>query len=228
MKLLAVSPLELALHAAVLWFHLLLVLSVALLALSTTLLVIWVVEPAAMRLLQSWLHAPAVRSRDRLLTSPALWRLRSVVTDRPGDLERLAAELAHLDVNVLGVHVHPLERGALDELVVAAPASLTADALVAAVRGSARTTCRSGPRPPMRWPTGRPGPSGSPPGWRTTAASCPGRSPSCWAPRPGTGRWTQTCPVALAEPGRGPTAMRWRWVRPSVTARTNAPRAGSP
>jgi hypothetical protein len=147
-KLLAVSPLELALHAAVLAVHPPLVVSVALLALSSTLLVIWVVEPAAMRLLRTWLHAPAVRSRNRLLASPSLWRLRAVVPDRPGALERLAAELARLDV-----HVHPLERGALDELVVAAPTSLTTDALVAAVRG-ARAHDVQVWRPPSCWAPG--------------------------------------------------------------------------
>ncbi len=145
-KLFAVFPIEFALHGVVLWMHPPFLVGVSLLALSTTLLVIWVVEPAAMRLLRSWLHAPALRSHERLLSSAVLWRVRAVVEDRPGDLERLASELAHLGVNILSVHVHPLERGALDELVLATPGSLTVDTLVGAVRDA-------GGHDVQAWPT---------------------------------------------------------------------------
>ncbi len=75
-KLLAVLPLELALHLLVLWLHPPYLLSVLLLAGFSTGLVIWVVEPAAVRGLRAWLHAPTGAGVERLHTSDALWRIR--------------------------------------------------------------------------------------------------------------------------------------------------------
>jgi hypothetical protein len=132
-KLAAVFPIELAAHAVFLHLHLPYLATVALLAVTATVLVIWVVEPSAMRLLSAWLHAREVRERGRLYTAPALWRIRTRVPDRPGSLERLSGALAALDVNILTVEVQPAAGDPLDELVVSAPHERGPDELVAAV-----------------------------------------------------------------------------------------------
>jgi len=132
-KLATVFPVELVLHAVVIYFHLPYVITVALLAVAATVLVIWVVEPSAMRALSTWLHAPALQAQNRLGSAGELWRIRVTVDDRPGALETVAHSLTELGVNILGLHVHPLERGARDELVVAAPENVDADDLLGAV-----------------------------------------------------------------------------------------------
>jgi hypothetical protein len=140
-KLAAVFPIELAAHAFFLHHHLPYLATVALLAVTATVLVIWVVEPSAMRLLSTWLHAREVRQRRQLHTAPALWRIRTRVPDRPGSLERLTGALAALDVNILTVEVQPAAGDPLDELVVSAPHERGPDELVAAVTraGGVRT-----------------------------------------------------------------------------------------
>ena len=77
-------PIELAVHAAVVGTHLPYVAKVLVLTLTATVLVIWVAEPSAARMLRRWLHAPALRHRRRLGAAPALWRARTVLKDRPG------------------------------------------------------------------------------------------------------------------------------------------------
>ncbi|MFI5955872.1 GNAT family N-acetyltransferase [Cryptosporangium sp. NPDC051539] len=62
-----------------------------------------------------------------------LWQIRTVVDDEPGRLAALASSLADLSVNILSVQVHPVVAGAVDDFVADAPASLTAEELVAAV-----------------------------------------------------------------------------------------------
>ena len=131
-KLAAVFPVELAVHALVVHLHPPYLLTVALLTITTTILVIWVVEPSAMRMLGGWLHSPELRTRDRIDAAPALWRIRVRLADRPGALETLAKHLAR-DANILTVHVHELEDAVLDELVVAAPAEITAQVITIAV-----------------------------------------------------------------------------------------------
>lgn len=132
-KLAAVFPVELLAHAVVIRYHLPYVLTVALLSVTATLLVIWVVEPSTMRALRGWLHAPALQEQDRLGAAAELWRIRVTVDDQPGALETIAHHLSGLDVNILGLHVHPLECGARDELVVAAPDHIQAEDLLRAV-----------------------------------------------------------------------------------------------
>ncbi|MFF0453819.1 amino acid-binding protein [Nocardia africana] len=120
-KLTAILPVEFTLHALVLHHHLPAAVTVSVLAVTTTVLVIWLIEPSAMRLLAPWMHAPALRSRDRLHGAELLWRIRVRLHDTPGQLESLTAHLARRQANILTVHVHHLETGVLDELVVATP-----------------------------------------------------------------------------------------------------------
>ncbi|MDQ3885532.1 MAG: amino acid-binding protein [Actinomycetota bacterium] len=145
-KLVAVFPVELLLHAVVIYYHLSYALTVALLTVATTILVIWVVEPSAMRLLRTWLHAPVVRARERLDEAAALWRIRVTVDDKPGALESLAHNLARLDANILTLHVHPLDQGSLDELIVATPGHVHAADLIDATEAG-------GGVEPHVWPT---------------------------------------------------------------------------
>ncbi|MFD6159763.1 amino acid-binding protein [Nocardia sp. NPDC060256] len=132
-KLAAVFPVELALHALVVHFDPPYLLTVALLTISTTTLIIWVVEPSATRMLGAWLHGPELRSRDDVDRAPTLWRIRVRVDDRPGQLEALARHLARRGANILNVHVHQLESGVLNELVIAAPTGISPDALSSTV-----------------------------------------------------------------------------------------------
>ncbi|MFD1212884.1 amino acid-binding protein [Arthrobacter sp. GCM10027362] len=135
----AMLPIELAVHAAVVQAHLPYVLKVALLTVTATVLAIWVAEPSASKLLHRWLHAPLLHRRGRIEAAPALWRVRTVVQDQPGALERVTHALSCLDANILSINVHPVDGGVLDELVLAAPAGLTErDLLDALEAGSGR------------------------------------------------------------------------------------------
>lgn len=132
-KLAAVFPVELALHALVIHYELPYLATVLLLTLTTTILVIWVVEPGAMRMFGAWLHGPELRHRHHVHSADQLWRIRVRIDDRPGRLEMLARALAERRANILTVHVHHLENGVLDELVVATPADVTTRTLKSAV-----------------------------------------------------------------------------------------------
>ncbi len=114
-------PIELLVHAAVVGTHLPYVAKVLVLTMTATILVIWVAEPSAARMLRGWLHAPALRHRKRLDAAPALWRARTVLKDRPGSLQKLTQALAGLETNILSIHVHPVPGGVLDEFVLSAP-----------------------------------------------------------------------------------------------------------
>jgi hypothetical protein len=63
-----------------------------------------------------------------------LWRVRATVDDRPGYLSVLTASLALRSVNILTVQVHATEAGAVDEFLIDAPESLTAEQLIDAIR----------------------------------------------------------------------------------------------
>jgi hypothetical protein len=141
-KLAAVLPIELALHALVVAIHPPYLVSVVALALTTTILVVWVVEPSAMRLLTRWLHAPALRTHGDFHAAEALWRVRMTLRDQPGALERVAHELTDLRASILSLHVHPLEVGVLDEIVVGCDAALSRSALIEAVRRGGATDVR--------------------------------------------------------------------------------------
>ena len=117
-KLTAVFPIELLLHALVVYFHVSFALTVILLSVSTTVLVIWVVEPSAMRLLTRWLHAPALHTRKKLHGAESLWRIRAKLDDRPGSLEAITPQLAALRATILDRRVHRHVEGDLDEIVV--------------------------------------------------------------------------------------------------------------
>ncbi|GAA2491247.1 amino acid-binding protein [Nocardia seriolae] len=132
-KLAAVFPVELALHALVIHLELPYLATVSILAVAATILVIWVVEPGAMRYFARWLHAPELRHRDRLDSAEQLWRIRVRLDNKPGRLELLAKQLADRRANILAVHVHHLENGVLDELVVSTPADVGAPRLTHAL-----------------------------------------------------------------------------------------------
>ncbi|GAB1693731.1 GNAT family N-acetyltransferase [Krasilnikovia sp. M28-CT-15] len=69
----------------------------------------------------------------------ALWRIRATVDDRPGYLSVLTASLALRSVNILAVHVHTTEAGAVDDFLVDAPDNLSESDMLAAVeRGRGR------------------------------------------------------------------------------------------
>jgi len=139
-------PIELLVHAAVVETHLPYVAKVLVLTLTATVLVIWVAEPSAARMLRSWLHAPALRHRKRLSTAPALWRARVVLRDQPGSLQRITQALARLDTNILSIHIHPVAGGVLDEFVLSAPGHLGERELLEELRDG-------GGRHPHVWPT---------------------------------------------------------------------------
>src|SRR5664279_5586016 len=118
-KLTAVFPIELLLHALVIHFHTSYPLTVTVLAITTTVLVIWVVEPSAMRLLTRWLHAPALHAREQLHEAESLWRIRVTLDDEPDSLEAITHELAAVRAIILDrpVQVYPLPNSARDEIV---------------------------------------------------------------------------------------------------------------
>jgi hypothetical protein len=132
-KLASVLPIELFLHALVIHFDLPYALTVALLAVSTTVLVIWVVEPSAMRLLTPWLHAPVRHARERLHRAESLWRIRVTLEDEPGSLEAITHELTALRATILDLKVHTLVKGVRDEIVVGTTEHLREDDLLRAV-----------------------------------------------------------------------------------------------
>ena len=117
-------PIELLVHALVVETHLPYVAKVLVLTLTATVLVIWVAEPSAARILRGWLHAPALRHRKMLGAAPALWRARTVLRDEPGSLQKLTRALARTGTNILSIHVHPVAGGVLDEFVLSAPGHL--------------------------------------------------------------------------------------------------------
>ena len=137
----AMLPIELLVHALVVETHLPYVAKVLVLTLTATVLVIWVAEPSAARILRGWLHAPALRHRRKLGAAPALWRARTVLRDEPGSLQRITQALARLDTNILSIHVHPVPDGVLDEFVLSAPGGVGERQLVEALHdgGSLRT-----------------------------------------------------------------------------------------
>jgi hypothetical protein len=142
-KLLAIFPVEFALHAIVLALHPSYLMGVSVLVVVTTALAIWVIEPSTMRLLRSWLHAPRTRPAAGL---GALWRIRVTLDDRTGALERLTHHLTDLDANILGLHIHPLDDGVRDELVISTPDPIDADSLLTAIEAA-------GGRDAHAWPT---------------------------------------------------------------------------
>jgi hypothetical protein len=133
-KLAAVFPVELLLHALVIYYHLSFVLTVTLLTVSTTVLVIWVVEPSAMHLLTRWLHAPALHARKRIHGAESLWRVRVTRDDRSGSREAITPELAAVQATILDLQVHPAAEGAPDEMVVAAAEQVREEDLVCAIQ----------------------------------------------------------------------------------------------
>ena len=139
-------PIELLVHALVVGTHLPYLAKVLVLTLTATVLVIWVAEPSAARILRGWLHAPALRHHRQLGSAPSLWRARTVLQDHPGSLQKITRALARLDTNILSIHVHPVAGGVLDEFVLSAPGNLSERHLLEALHDG------GGSRPQV-WPT---------------------------------------------------------------------------
>lgn len=142
-------PIELAVHALVIGTELSYFLKVVVLAVTATALVIWIAEPSVMHLLRSWLHASALRHRNRLADAPALWRARVILADRPGALDRITHKLAGLNVNILAIHVHAVSTGCLDELVLSAPGELIKRDLLDALSGPGNEVVGIWPTTPL-------------------------------------------------------------------------------
>ncbi|MFC4555367.1 ACT domain-containing protein [Georgenia faecalis] len=143
---LAMLPVELAVHALILRSGLSLPFKVLVLTVTATALAIWVAEPSVMRMLRRWLHGPVLRTRERYAGAESLWRIRTKVEDRPGALGDVTHALATLGGNILDVHVHPAPGGPVDEFVVSTPAGVTPRALADAVRDADGED-------PQIWPT---------------------------------------------------------------------------
>jgi hypothetical protein len=139
-------PIELLVHALVVGTELPYLAKVLVLTVTATVLVIWVAEPSASRILRGWLHAPALRLRRTLGTAPALWRARTVLHDEPGSLQRVTKALARTGTNILSIHVHPVPGGVLDEFVLAAPGGIGERELLDALLDA-------GGSAPQVWPT---------------------------------------------------------------------------
>jgi len=139
-------PIELLVHAVVVETHLPYVAKVLVLALTATVLVIWVAEPSAARILLRWLHAPALRHRRQLAAAPSLWRARTLLRDQPGSLQRLTRALAGLGSNILSIHVHPVPGGVLDEFVLSVPGDVGEQELLDALHDGGGSS-------PHVWPT---------------------------------------------------------------------------
>jgi hypothetical protein len=139
-------PIELLVHALVVGTELPYLAKVLVLTVTATVLVIWVAEPSASRILRGWLHAPALRLRRTLGTAPALWRARTVLHDEPGSLQRVTKALARTGTNILSIHVHPVPGGVLDEFVLAAPGGIGERELLDALLDG-------GGSAPQVWPT---------------------------------------------------------------------------
>jgi hypothetical protein len=77
-------------------------------------------------------------------TTGTVWRVRTVVEDRPGRLAVLAGALAGVGANILSLQVHPLAEGVVDEFLVETPPDVNAErlsaALTAAGGGETRAT----------------------------------------------------------------------------------------
>lgn len=139
-------PVELLVHAFVVETELPYVAKVLLLTVTATVLVIWVAEPSAARILRRWIHAPALRHRRRLHSAPALWRARTVLRDQPGSLQRITQSLSKANINILGIHVHPMDGAVMDEFVLSAPGHLGEQDLLTALDDG-------GGRDSHAWPT---------------------------------------------------------------------------
>jgi hypothetical protein len=145
-KLLAALPVELALHALVAYRHPPYLVTVTVLAISSTALLIWVFEPAVTRALRTWLHSPAQAAARRLHGAEALWRVRATLPGHPDSAGRLARSFAERDLDVLGIHGHTLPDQTRDEFVLAAPRHVPAEVIT-------RTAANAGGADIRVWPT---------------------------------------------------------------------------
>ncbi|MCG2624132.1 amino acid-binding protein, partial [Arthrobacter sp. I2-34] len=120
----AMLPIELLVHAAVVHAALPYVLKVLVLTVTATVLVIWVAEPSARHALRGWLHAPALRHRCRLRSSPSLWHIHALA-DNPDGQQKLAETISKAGADILIQQSRGVAGAVLGELVVGAPDHVT-------------------------------------------------------------------------------------------------------
>lgn len=70
---------------------------------------------------------PSARPESRV------WRVRTTVSDTPGRLASLAAALAAHQINIVSVQVNPITDGAVDDFLLRAPLSVSAEHITAAI-----------------------------------------------------------------------------------------------
>lgn len=145
-KLLAALPVELALNALVAYLHPPYLVTVAVLAISSTALLVWVLEPAVARGLRTWLHGPALAASRRVHGAEALWRVRATLPGQSADTDQLAQRFAEQDLGVLAVHGHTRPDETRDEYVLAAPQDVPAEMI-------SRTAADAGAADIRVWPT---------------------------------------------------------------------------
>ncbi len=124
-----VLPVELAVHAAILQLDLPFVIKALVLAVTATLLVIWITEPLASLMLRGWIHAPAISRRRRLHAASRLVRVRLTLTDRPGRLSGVTRVFTRVGADILSIHAHPLGGSVVDEFVLSVPEHVSRDDL---------------------------------------------------------------------------------------------------
>lgn len=84
------------------------------------------------------MHAPALKHRRRLNSTPSLWRARTLLLDQPGSLQKITQPLAKLETNILSIHDHLMDGSGLqdtvmDEFVLSAPGNRAEQELLQAM-----------------------------------------------------------------------------------------------
>jgi hypothetical protein len=147
-NLAVVFPIDLLLLALVIGEGLPFIATVALLAITTTIPAICVVEPSFMRPLR-WLHSPELRIHRHLCEAAALWRARATVRETPGALNKLSNQLAPLGAEILSLQAHPNFRGVRNELAVSTREQVHACDLFAAAHAAGSIHAQAWPITPL-------------------------------------------------------------------------------
>jgi GNAT superfamily N-acetyltransferase len=92
-----------------------------------------------------WWRHRAEPTVPTLKTTTGVWRVRATVRDAPGSLAALAASFAGHGMNIVSVQVHVVPDDAVDEFLLEAPASTTAQQVTAAVAAGGGRDVRAEP-----------------------------------------------------------------------------------